>query len=207
MSGSPFLNWPAGLELVLASRSPRRCDLLKTAGLSFTTIPAPDVEEALAVTLGHLHHRPAEYAEVLAEAKAMAVAEQHPEKLVLGSDTIVVLDDDVLEKPVDHADAVRLLTRLSGRRHTVISAISLCGGPAGMPGVRTHERTIVEFLPLDGAAIERYVQSGEPLDKAGAYGIQGLGAMMVRSVNGCYFNVMGLPLARLGETMRKIFAR
>lgn len=204
---SPFVPWPDGLELVLASRSPRRSDLLHIAGLPFTTIPAPEVEEALAATLEHLHGRPAEYAEALAVAKALAVGEQNPDKLVLGSDTIVVLDGDILEKPVDRADAVRLLTRLSGRRHTVITAIALCGGPAGMPGVRRHESTAVEFLELDPAAIERYVDSGEPMDKAGAYGIQGLGALMVRGVEGCYFNVMGLPLALLGETFRGIFAR
>ena len=140
-------------------------------------------------------------------AKAQAVAKKYPDRLVLGSDTIVVLDGDILEKPVDRADAIRLLMRLSGRGHNVITAIALCGGPAGVPGVRRHESTEVEFLELEPAAIERYVASGEPMDKAGAYGIQGLGALMVRGVRGCYFNVMGLPLALLGETMRGIFVR
>lgn len=203
---SPFIPWPEGLDLVLASRSPRRSDLLHTVGLPFETIPAPEVEEALAATLDHLHDRPAEYAEILAQAKALAVAREYPERLVLGADTIVVLDGDILEKPQDKDDAARLLRRLSGRRHTVITAIALCGGPAGLPGVRTHESTAVEFLELPDQAIVRYVESGEPMDKAGAYGIQGLGAMMVRGVEGCYFNVMGLPLALLGETMRGIFA-
>ncbi len=203
---NPFIQWPEGLELILASRSPRRSELLQVAGIPFETIPAPDLEQELAATLTHIHDQPALYAETLALAKAQAVADDQPGKLVLGSDTIVVLDGDILEKPVDRADAIRLLKRLSGQRHTVISAIALVGGPAGVPGVATHESTRVEFLDLDTAAIERYVATGEPMDKAGAYGIQGLGALMVRGVEGCYFNVMGLPLARLGETLRALFS-
>jgi septum formation protein len=160
---------------------------------------------------------PADYALALARAKAADVAARRPGCLVLGADTIVVVDRDVLEKPRDHADAARLLTRLSGRRHTVITAIALCssgaarwrspGAGAAVPGVvdlAAAESTDVEFLPLSPAAIGRYIATGEPMDKAGAYGIQGYGAMMVRRVEGCYFNVMGLPLARLGLLLGQV---
>jgi septum formation protein len=101
---------------------------------------------------------------------------------------------------------VQLLTRLAGRRHTVISSLALVGGAAGQPGVTAHEATEVDFLPLDRLAIARYVRTGEPMDKAGAYGIQGYGALMVKGVSGCYFNVMGLPLARLGALLRQILS-
>jgi len=199
---SPFLDWPPDLVLVLASRSPRRAELLAVAGIPFEVVPPGDVEQELAATLTDLHGDPASYALALAEAKARDVADRMPHRLVLGADTVVVLEGDILEKPRDEAEAVRLLTRLSGRRHTVISAIALCGGAAGARGAVAFESTEVEFLTLSRAAIERYVATGEPMDKAGAYGIQGYGALMVRGVRGCYFNVMGLPLARLGEILK-----
>jgi len=123
---------------------------------------------------------------------------------VLGSDTVVVLDGDILEKPTGVEDAVALLTRLSGRKHTVVSAIALLGGIAG-DGFLIHEKTEVEFLPITETSIRKYVATGEPMDKAGAYGIQGFGAMMIRGVDGCYFNVMGLPLSRLGSLLRQLF--
>jgi len=204
---TPFVSLPADFELVLASRSPRRAELLQVAGIPFQIIPSAQVEAELAATLTDLHAKPHLYAEILATAKAHAVAEIHPGRLVLGADTIVVLDGDILEKQVDVEDAVALLGRLSGRCHTVISAIALCGGPAGQPGIAVHEATEVEFLSLDEDAIGRYVATGEPMDKAGAYGIQGFGALMVRGVQGCYFNVMGLPLSLLGETLRSIFSK
>lgn len=201
---SPFLDWPDELTLVLASRSPRRADLLTVAGLPFEICPAGDVESELAASLMDLDADPVAYTVALAEAKARDVSAGQPGRLVLGADTVVVLDGDILEKPTDSNDAVRLLTRLSGRRHTVISAVALVGGAAGRNGVFAHEKTGVEFLPLTSASIERYVETGEPMDKAGAYGIQGYGAMMVRGVEGCYFNVMGLPLARLGELLKEV---
>ena len=206
MITTPFIPWPENCELVLASKSPRRADLLEVAGIPFVVEPAPDVEAELAASLTELHDRPHEYAMILASAKARAVAETDTNRLVLGSDTIVLIDGDILEKPVDEEDAKRLLARLSGRRHTVISAIALCGGKAGMPGITAYEETEVEFLPLDKDTISRYVATGEPMDKAGAYGIQGYGALMVRGIHGCYFNVMGLPLSLLGETLRSVFS-
>lgn len=203
---TPFVDWPADLLLVLASRSPRRAELLTVAGIPHEVIPAGEVEAELAASLTDLHHDPAAYAVALAVAKARDVADRLPGRLVLGADTVVVLDGDILEKPVDQADAIGLLSRLAGRRHTVISAVALVGGPAGAEPVTAHEVTEVEFLPLTPEAVARYVATGEPMDKAGAYGIQGYGAMMVRGVRGCYFNVMGLPLARLGALLNGVLA-
>jgi septum formation protein len=202
---SPFVPWPADRKLVLASRSPRRAELLATAGIPFEVVPAGDVEQDLATRLQAEKTHPVRYAELLADAKARDVARGHRERLVLGADTVVVLDGEILEKPVDEEDAFALLSRLSGRKHTVISAVALTGGPAGF-GLAAHERTEVEFLPLEPEAIRRYVATGEPMDKAGAYGIQGYGALMVKGVQGCYFNVMGLPLARLGGLLRQVLA-
>ena len=213
---TPFIDWPEDLILVLASRSPRRSELLEIVGIPFEVRLATDVEADLAGELaGQLAEGridPGEYAVALAEAKARDVAAVMPGRLVLGSDTVVVLDGEILEKPKDEEEAARLLSRLSGRRHVVISAVALVGGAAdrfgpggsGPQGLSAWESTEVEFLPLESAAIERYVATGEPMDKAGAYGIQGYGAMMIREVDGCYFNVMGLPLARLGELLREI---
>jgi len=200
---SPFLSWPEGEVLVLASRSPRRGELLTVAGIPHEVRPAGDLEQDLAARLAAEGAEPGVYAETLALAKARDVAARMPGRLVLGADTVVVLDGDILEKPRDEDDACALLGRLSGRRHVVVSAIALAGGAAG-EGRVAHERTEVTFLPLDPGAIVRYVASGEPMDKAGAYGIQGLGALMVEGVNGCYFNVMGLPLARLGGLLRAV---
>jgi len=198
---SPFVDWPADQQLILASRSPRRAQLLEIAGIPFTVEPAGEVEARLADELNGVGADPVRYARALAEAKARDVAARYPGRMVLGADTVVVLEGDILEKPRDAEDAVRLLGRLSGRRHTVITAIALIGGMVAGDWIG-HEETEVEFLPLGAAAIRRYVASGEPMDKAGAYGIQGLGALMVRRVEGCYFNVMGLPLALLGQALR-----
>jgi len=203
MTSSPFIPWPPGEVLILASRSPRRAELLRTAGIPFEQQPAGHVETEHAARLARLHDdAPDRYAEELARLKAEAVCALAPGRLVLGADTIVVLGGEVLEKPRDVAEARQMLARLAGRRHTVISAIALCGGPHRR--WLGHERTEVEFLPLDAAAIARYVATGEPMDKAGAYGIQGFGALMVRGVEGCYFNVMGLPLALLGRALREV---
>ena len=121
---SPFVAWPAGQALILASRSPRRAELLQLAGLPFAVEPPGEVEAELAAHLASAGATPEQYALALARAKAAIVAGQRPGRLVLGADTIVVVDGDVLEKPRDRADAARLLGRLSGRRHTVITAIA-----------------------------------------------------------------------------------
>lgn len=203
---TPFVDWPEGQVLVLASRSPRRAELLAISGVPFEVVPPGQVETELASRLGELPADPAGYATTLAEAKAKAVAAAMPGRLVLGADTVVVLGSEILEKPRDLREACSMLGRLADRRHTVVSSLALVGGPAGLAGVSSWEATEVEFLPLSPATIEKYVATGEPMDKAGAYGIQGYGAMMVRGVQGCYFNVMGLPLARLGGMLRTVLA-
>lgn len=203
MIRSPFVPWPDGLTLVLASASPRRVELLRVAGVPFEVRTASDAAEAV-VAARLDRDDPAGYARALAGAKAESVAAELPGRLVLGADTVVVLDGEILEKPRDADDATRMLTRLQGRRHTVVTAIALRGAGSGLQDAA--ERTEVEFLPLEPTAVAAYVATGEPLDKAGAYGIQGYGAMMVRRVEGCYFNVMGLPLARLGELLRHAVA-
>ena len=203
MTLPPFVPWPDGLVLVLASASPRRAELLRTAGVPFEVVVAPDsAETAIAGRLDR--GDPDGYAVALAAAKAEAVAAAHPGRLVLGADTVVVLDGEILEKPRDPDEAADMLMRLQGRRHTVVTAVALRGAVAGP--LQAAERTDVEFLPLTPDAVAAYVATGEPLDKAGAYGIQGYGAMMVRRVEGCYFNVMGLPLARLGGLLRRALA-
>ncbi len=205
MITTPFVPWPDGLELVLASGSPRRAELLRVAGIPFMVAPAPEVEHVHAAAAAPLRADPPRYAAALAEAKAAAIAARLPGRLVLGADTIVILGGEILEKPADPDDAARLLGRLAGRSHLVHTGLALLGGPAAARLIAT-ETTRVEFLPLTAAAIRRYVATGEPLDKAGAYGIQGYGALMIRRVEGCYFNVMGLPLARLGELLRAALA-
>ena len=175
------------LPLVLASKSPRRRDLLRTAGFSFT-LRARDVEEIRAPG-----EPPDDYARRLARAKAEAAWEDRDE-IVLGADTIVVLDQDVLEKPRDAADARSMLRRLAGREHTVITGIYL-RHPGGAQADSSATR--VRFTPLTDQEIEAYVATGEPMDKAGAYAIQGLASKFVERVEGCYFNVIGLPLSQV----------
>jgi septum formation protein len=174
----------------LASQSPRRRELLATAGFQFTVRSRP-VEEIRAPG-----EPPIEYVRRLARAKAEAVREAHgsAEEIVLGADTVVVLGDRVLEKPVDADDARGMLRALSGREHVVITGVCLVRATRVMVD---HESTRVHFVELTESEIDAYVLSGEPMDKAGAYAIQGLASKFVDSIEGCYFNVMGLPLARV----------
>jgi len=166
--------------LVLASRSPRRRPLLEMIGLPFVVAPA-DVQE-----LRLPRETPAAYARRLARDKARAV----PGAWVLGADTIVVLEDEVLEKPADAAAALRMLQQLAGRRHEVITAICLIAD-----GVEYQEAdtTAVFFRAAEPDFLRAYVATGEPLDKAGAYGIQGFGAALGERIEGDFFSVMGLP--------------
>lgn len=181
--------------IVLASASPRRKELLASLGVRFVVDPAAVAEESMS------HHDPLQLASRLAEWKAKEVAGRYAEGLVLGADTMVLIDGDVLNKPVDADDARQMLQRLSGRTHTVVSGVAVVDAASGRCEA-AHETTQVTFLPLSGPVIERYVATGEPLDKAGAYGIQGMGALLVARIEGCYPNVVGLPLvctARLLE--------
>jgi len=171
--------------LVLASQSPRRAEILRQAGIPFIVRAAAVDETPLA------GETPSDYVQRLAEWKALAVPAT-PDETVLGADTTVVIDGEMLAKPADAADARRMLTLLSGRRHEVMTGICLkrAGGV-----VRDCAVTQVWFAPLTPLEIDAYIASGEPMDKAGAYAIQGLASKFIRKVDGCYFNVMGLPIA------------
>jgi septum formation protein len=173
------------MQLVLASQSPRRRELLTTAGFQFIVRARP-VEEVRG-----LNEHPRDYVLRLAREKAEAAWEGR-EEVVLGADTTVVLGDRVLEKPADINDARAMLHSLSGVRHTVITGICL-RSPSGT--VADCESTHVYFAPWTDREIDEYLQKGESMDKAGAYGIQGPASKFVERVEGCYFNVMGLPLA------------
>lgn len=176
--------------VVLASGSPRRRELLARLGIRFEVDP-PRMEED-AWTAGE---DPDAYAERISAAKAAEVVERRPNALVVAGDTIVVLDGIVLGKPGDAEAAKAMLGRLSGREHAVHTAITVVA-PGGARATGT-EITRVRFRRLEVEEIGDYVATGEPLDKAGAYGIQAFGATLVEGVSGCYFNVMGLPVVRL----------
>lgn len=183
-------------RLILASTSPRRRELLALLGLPFETI-ASRFDESLLSPLGL---PPADYVTRLALGKAAEVAARlaAPEAVILGADTTVVLDGDVLNKPIDPADAARMLRRLSGRTHEVYTGLCIIHGEH----IQTaHAVTAVTFDPLTDAAIAAYVATGEPLDKAGAYGIQGQGLGFTPKMDGDYYTVVGLPLALLRDLL------
>jgi len=184
------------VPVVLASQSPRRRDLLALVGIPAECRPA-DVDES--VMEGEA---PEGYVERLALAKAAAVATA-TDALVIAADTTVVVDGEILGKPEDEADARRMVRLLAGRSHTVLTAVAVRRGDAVASAV---ERVEVTFRQLDDREIAEYVATGEPMDKAGSYGIQGYGATIVTRVEGDYFAVMGLPLARLVLLMRQLGA-
>jgi len=185
--------YPHVEKLVLASSSPRRRELLASLGLEFTTA-IPQIDEVL-----RPGENPRAYAERLAGEKAEAVAAD-PETTVLGADTIVVQGGGILGKPADAAQAFEMLAALSGKTHEVITAVCIRRGPRqAVFSVSTE----VLFRELDVREIEAYIASGCPMDKAGAYAIQGGAAHMVRAINGSYTNVVGLPLCELHEVMNR----
>jgi len=171
--------------LVLASRSPRRSEILRNAGIPFQVrLPDPVDEEPRA------GETPRQYVARLAWEKAEATR-RRPEEIVLGADTAVVVDRRILGKPEDKAGARRMLELLHSRRHEVMTGICLLGAAE----IRDVAVTSVWFAPLSAAEIDAYIESGEPMDKAGAYAIQGLGSRFIERIEGCYFNVVGLPVA------------
>lgn len=180
------------MKIVLASQSPRR-QLLGQMGLEFTT-QSPEIDESA------FHGRDArDLVETLSREKARWVARQQtPDTLVIGADTVVVLDGAILGKPRDGAEAQAMLAALSGRDHQVFTGVTLCQGDRILTQA---EETQVTFRPLTGQEIRQYVSTGEPMDKAGAYGIQGLGGLLVEGIRGDYHNVMGLPICRLGRML------
>ncbi len=183
---------PAPFDIVLASASPRRHALLAAAGIRAVAVPA-DVDETPLP-----HESPTDLVRRLSLAKASRIVSAGT--TVLAADTIVVVDDEVLGKPVDESDAGRMLRSLSGRTHAVLTGVTVID-PSGSP--RTHvERTDVTFVTLSAADIDWYVSTGESLDKAGGYGIQGSAARFVERVQGSYSNIVGLPLAAVVDLLR-----
>lgn len=180
--------------LILASASPRRAELLRNAGISFTVDPAHVPEEPSA------GESPLAYAQRLARDKALAVLARHPEDTVVGADTVVVVDEHLLEKPIDAEDAARMLHLLSGRTHEVITGV--CVANCGFEQTEA-EVTQVSFAPISDDEIAAYIRTGEPMDKAGAYAIQGIASRWAKRIDGCYFNVVGLPVPRVYKLLRQ----
>jgi septum formation protein len=180
--------------LVLASNSPRRREILTAAGVSYVT-RAPEISEQR-----RPGERPFEYVRRLAKEKAFSVP-MEPDEIVLAADTVVVLQEHILEKPRDQADALRMLRLLSGQEHQVITGICL----------RTEDRKIIDaavtkvrFVSIAERELADYAASGEPMDKAGAYGIQGLASKFIDRIEGCYFNVVGLPISLVYFHLKKL---
>jgi septum formation protein len=175
------------VRLLLASQSPRRTELLRAAGFDFDILPA-NADETV-----HPGESPEAYVRRVADAKARAVLSQAGDRVVLAADTTVVVDGEILAKPADRDDAARMLRRLSGRAHEVLTAVTIAR--AGRAPVTEVATTRVEFAPMTEDEIAWYVQSGEPMDKAGAYAVQGLASRFVTRIEGSYSNVVGLPVA------------
>lgn len=184
------------MRWILASSSPRRRELLASIGAEFDVIPSHVPEEH------QPGEAPEEYVARLSREKAAAVAARHPERWVIAADTTVLLGDQLLEKPADRADAARMLATIAGKTHIVYTGLTVEHAGNGYRETRVAESE-VRMLPLSQSDIEWYVATGEPLDKAGAYAVQGIGAMFIDSIHGSYTNVVGLPLALLFQMLRK----
>jgi septum formation protein len=181
---------------ILASGSPRRRELLRQLGFSFTVIPSRRQET------DQSGMEPRGYAIYYAKEKAKEVARRYPQQWVLAADTIVVIDEEILGKPVNLTEATAMLSRLSGRSHHVITGICLLHAQCGVVESQAVE-TKVFMRRLGAADIEGYISTGEPMDKAGAYGIQGIGGCLVQRIEGSYSNVVGLPLCETVELLRR----
>ena len=184
------------MKIILASASPRRRELLEGLGLQLTIRPA----------LGEEHPVPGlsggETAKHLSRAKCLEIAaDADADAVVIAADTVVCLDDEILGKPTDEQDAGRMLRALSGRDHRVFTGVTVARGGRVLSD---YEETAVHFRPLSEREIEAYIATGEPMDKAGAYGIQGRASLFVRAIEGDYFNVVGLPLCKLGQMLKEL---
>lgn len=186
-------------KIILASKSPRRKKLMEQLGFDIEIIPA-DLDED-----SHTAATPQDFVLSLSSLKAQAIAEQIDfPAYIIGADTIVVLDNTILNKPVDSDDAVRMLQTLSGRTHTVFTGVTIVSAPE-MKSISKFKSTEVTFRDLDISEIKAYVATGSPLDKAGAYGIQDdFGAVFVSHVDGCYYNIVGLPLEMTYSMLKEI---
>lgn len=185
------------MRIILASQSPRRRELLERMGISeFEVIPAKAEESALLTrTL-----TPDQLVEELSRRKCAEVSAAHPDALVIAADTMVAVNNRVLGKPHSEKDAARMLAALSGRLHMVYTGVTIA---QGVKSITEHEMTFVRFCTLSQADIIRYIATGEPMDKAGAYGIQGYGSVLVEGISGDYYNVMGLPVCRVARLLAR----
>ncbi len=184
-------------RIILASASPRRRELMTLAGYDFEVICA-DINETVPKNAA-----PEDVVKSLALQKAQAVAKSHGDAVVVGSDTVVALDGKILGKPHSECEAAEMLRSLSGRKHKVYTGVAIvCGAKTK----NFFDESDVEFYPLSETEIEAYVATGEPMDKAGSYGIQGKGALLVKGISGDYFNVMGLPISKVYREMRDFLA-
>ena len=185
------------MDIILASKSPRRRALLEQMGVRDFRIVTPDIDEHMDRDLP-----PAELVRQISLEKAQAMAAQaDPNTVVIAADTVVALDGVVLGKPADKEEAFRMLSLLSGNRHQVYTGLTVLRGEQVFS---QWEETSVTFRPLTAEEIEAYIATGEPMDKAGAYGIQGYGALFIEGISGDYYNVMGLPVCRLGQILGQL---
>ena len=185
-------------QIILASASPRRRELLAQIGLDFTVLPASG-EEKITKQI------PSEVVEELSGRKAEAVAEQIPDGIIIGADTVVCQDGEIMGKPKDEADALRMLRQLQGEMHSVFTGVTLIVKENGsvISKQTFSQETRVYLYAMTDEEIQDYIATGEPMDKAGAYGAQGRGAVFVRGIDGDFFNVMGLPLCRLDSMLKE----
>ena len=187
-------------KIVLASGSPRRQELLNRIGIKDFDIRVPEAEESYPAGL-----TPAQIVAYISRVKADAAMELcTPDEIIITADTMVFLDDQRLGKPTDEADALRMLTALQGRHHTVCTGVTVRQGDKI---VTESESTEVYFRPAEEAELLAYIATGEPMDKAGSYGVQGKGALLVERLNGDFFNVMGLPVLRLSRMLAQFGIR
>lgn len=181
--------------LILASKSPRRIELMTLAGFDFLSVPAVKEEKITGGT------SPSDAVLMLSRQKAEEIAEKYPYNTVIGADTVVALGNEIMGKPENEQDAFNMLKKLSGKTHTVLTGVCVISPDKQ---INFYEKTEVEFYPLGDDEIRQYIASGEPMDKAGAYGIQEKGAMFVKRINGDFYNVVGLPVARLARELNTI---
>jgi septum formation protein len=185
-------------KIVLASKSPRRAEILRAVGWPFETMGA-EIDETRGVAEDAVA-----YVKRVAQTKAAAVAQKVSSGLVLGADTVVVIDDEILGKPRDREDAGRMLTLLSGKWHEVLTGVVMLRIGGSSRSVAAYESTRVRFSEMSRAEIEWYVDTGEPMDKAGAYAVQGGAALFIEEIRGDYFNIVGLPIRLVYELSRKV---
>ncbi len=181
--------------MILASKSPRRIELMTLAGFDFISVPATGEENIPDGT------SPSDAVLLLSRQKAEEIAKKYPGDTVIGADTVVALGNEIMGKPKTDQDAFDMLKKLSGRTHTVLTGVCVISPDKH---IHFYEKTEVEFYPLGDDEIRQYIASGEPMDKAGAYGIQEKGAMFVKRIDGDFYNVVGLPVARLARELRSL---